>query len=121
MNTPLMQADLAKLPIWSGNIAKDSYDIKQWVNWVNRAAKNATWNDINTMSYVYNTLCGSALKWLRALKTFNINTRSWIVVRAELLDAYSRVQTTHTQWSTSPTSSRLTTSQSQTTGPKSQV
>lgn len=96
MNAALMQADLAKLPIWSGDITKDGYDVEQWVDRVDRAAGTANWNDEDTMSYVYNAFRGSALKWLGALKTFNINTKSWAAVRTELLDAYSRVQTTRT-------------------------
>ena len=48
------------------------------------------------MLYVYNAFCRSALKWLGALKTFYIDTKSWVAVKAELLDAYSRVQTTGT-------------------------
>ena len=54
MNAALMQADLAKLPIWSGEIAKDGYDVEQWVDSVNRASETAAWNDNDTMSYVYN-------------------------------------------------------------------
>ena len=45
-----MQADLAKLPIWSGDIAKDGFDVEQWVHWVDRAAGTANWNDKDTMS-----------------------------------------------------------------------
>ena len=50
-----MLADLAKLPIWSGDITKDGYDVEQWVDRVDRAAGTATWNDEDTMSYVYNS------------------------------------------------------------------
>ena len=45
-----MQADLAKLPIWYGDMAKDGYVVEQWVDWVKRAAGTANWNDKDTMS-----------------------------------------------------------------------
>ena len=45
------------------------------------------------MACVYNAFRGPALKWLEALKTFCIDDKSWVDVKAELLDAYSRVQT----------------------------
>jgi len=32
-----MQADLAKLPIWSGGAAKDGYTLEQWCKWVDKA------------------------------------------------------------------------------------
>ena len=71
-----MQANLAKLQIWSGDITKDCYDVEQWVDRVDRAAGTANWTDQNTMSYIYNAFRGSALKWLGALKTFNIEVKS---------------------------------------------
>ena len=96
MNAALMQAELGKLPIWSGDSAKDGYTIEQWSDRVDRAAQTAAWNDVDTMAYVYNAFRGPALQWLEALKTFGINDKSWIAVKAELLEAYSRVQTART-------------------------
>ena len=96
MNQALMQADLAKLPIWSGDSAKDGYTVEQWCKRVDKAAASAGWDDANTMSYVYNALRGDALRWYESLKRFNINDNDWPSVRAEMLDAYSRVQTART-------------------------
>ncbi len=45
---------------------------------------------------VYNALRGPALRWYESLKRFNINDNDWPSVRAEMLDAYSRVQTART-------------------------
>jgi hypothetical protein len=92
----LMQVDLAKLPIWSGEIKKDGYTCEQWVECVDRARPMATWLPQQTMSYVYNALQGSALLWYEALPRYGVNNNDWDVVRVELLDAYSRVQTTLT-------------------------
>jgi len=91
-----MQADLAKLPIWSGDAAKDGYTVEQWCKRVDKAAASAGWNAGNTMSYVYNALRGDALRWYESLKRFNINDDDWPSVRVEMLDAYSRVQTART-------------------------
>ena len=91
-----MQADLAKLPIWSGDSAKDGYTVEQWCKRVDKAAASAGWDPANTMSYVYNALRGDALRWYESLKRFNINDNDWPSVRAEMLDAYSRVQTART-------------------------
>jgi len=91
-----MQADLAKLPLWSGDSAKDGYTVEQWCKRVDKAAASAGWDAGNTMSYVYNALRGDALRWYESLKRFNINDNDWPSVRAEMLDAYSRVQTART-------------------------
>ena len=96
INAALMQADLAKLPIWSGDATKDGYTIEQWCTRVDKAAATGGWNDNDTMAYVYNAFRGPALKWLEALKRFGIDENSWVAVKAELLDAYSRVQTART-------------------------
>ena len=96
INAALMQADLAKLPIWSGDASKDGYTVEQWCDRVDRAALTGGWDDKDTMAYVYNAFRGSALKWLEALKRFGVNDKSWADVKAELLDAYSRVQTART-------------------------
>ena len=65
MNAALMQAELGKLPIWSGDSSKDGYTIKQWTDRVDKAAQTANWDTIN---FVYN----EAIKWLEALKTFGV-------------------------------------------------
>ncbi len=96
INAALMRADLAKLPLWSGDSSKDGYTIEQWCTRVNKAATTAAWNDADTMAYVYNALRGPALRWLESLKRFNVNIDSWAAVRTEMLDAYSRVQTART-------------------------
>jgi len=96
MNQALMQADLAKLPLWSGDATKDVYTVEQWCKRVDKAAVSAGWDAGNTMSYVYNALRGEALRWYESLKRFNINDNDWPAVRAEMLDAYSRVQTART-------------------------
>jgi hypothetical protein len=92
----LMQLDLAKLPIWSGDIKKDGYTCEQWVERVQRAKDTAGWTPQQTMSYVYNALRGKALLWYEALPRYGIDDRNWDVVKVELLDAYSRVQTSRT-------------------------
>ena len=96
INQALMQADLAKLPIWSGDATKDGYTVEQWCKRVDKAAASAGWDAGNTMSYVYNALRGDALRWYESLKRFNVNDEDWPSVRAEMLDAYSRVQTART-------------------------
>ncbi len=48
------------------------------------------------MAYIYKALRRSALLWYEALPPYGIDDRDWNVVRTELLDAYSRVQTTRT-------------------------
>ena len=82
MNAALMQAELGKLPIWSGDSSKDGYTIKQWTSREDRAAETANWDNRVTMSYLYNAFRGPALKWLEALKTFGIDNKSWDAVKA---------------------------------------
>ena len=60
MNAALMQAELGKLPIWSGDSSKDGYTIEQWSHRVDRAAETANWDDRDTMNFVYNAFRGSA-------------------------------------------------------------
>ena len=96
-NVPaLMQLDLAKLPIWSGDVKKDGYTADQWVERVQRAKDVAGWTPQQTMSYVYNALRGNALLWYEALPRYGVDDKNWDVVKRELLDAYSKVQTTRT-------------------------
>jgi len=96
MNQALMQVDLAKLPLWSGDTAKDGYTVKQWCKRVDKAATSAGRDVGNTMLYVYNALRGPTLRSHELLKRFNINDNDWPSVRAKMLDAYSRVQTART-------------------------
>lgn len=92
----LMQLDLAKLPIWSGDVKKDGYTCEQWVERVSRAKETAGWTPQQTMAYVYNAFRGAALLWYEALPRYGIDDKNWDIVKRELLDAYSRVQTTRT-------------------------
>jgi len=96
MNQALMQADLAKFQLWSGDTAKDGYTIEQWCKRVDTAPASASWDAGNTMSYVYNALRRPALRWYESLKHFNINDNDWPSIRDEMLNAYSRVQTART-------------------------
>ena len=48
------------------------------------------------MSYVYNALRGNALLWYEALTRYGVDDKDWDVLKRELLDAYSKVQTTQT-------------------------
>lgn len=93
MNAALMQADLAKLPLWFGDPAKDGYTVEQWCKRVDRVAATAGWQPDATMSFIYNALRGPALKWYEVLKRFNVNDNDWDGVKKEMLEAYSRVQT----------------------------
>jgi hypothetical protein len=49
MNQALMQADLAKLPLWWGDAAKDGYTVEQWCKRVDKAAVSADWDAGNTI------------------------------------------------------------------------
>ena len=87
---------ILQLPIWSSDATKDGYTIEQRCNRVDKAASTGGWTDKDTMLYIYNAFRGPALKWLEAFKRFGINEDSWIAVKAELLNTYSRVQTART-------------------------
>jgi hypothetical protein len=50
INAALMRGDLAKLPLWSGDMSIDGYTIEQWCTRVNKAATTAAWSGTDTMA-----------------------------------------------------------------------
>ena len=62
----LRQADLAKLPLFSGD-KTDIFTCEQWISRVQRAKDSSGWNNARTMTYVLNALRGSAFAYTRSI------------------------------------------------------
>ncbi len=62
----LRQADLAKLPLFSGD-KRDIFTCEQWISRVQHAKDLSGWTNARTMTYVINALIGSAFAYTRSI------------------------------------------------------
>jgi hypothetical protein len=90
----LRQAELAKIPIWTGSKSMDQFSAEQWIERIQRARDASTWTDVQTMSFVFNALRGDALLWYDSLKRSGINQNVWADFKTAFLQAYSTIRTT---------------------------
>jgi hypothetical protein len=92
----LRQADLAKLPLFSGD-KSDIFTCKKWISRVQRAKDSSGWNNARTMTYVLNALRGSAFAYTRSINlAAGIDIDNWDSFKAALLDSFSTVRTSRT-------------------------
>jgi hypothetical protein len=92
----LRQADLAKLPLFSGD-KTDIFTCEQWISRVQRAKDSSGWNNARTMTYVLNALRGSAFAYTRSINlAAGVNIDDWDSFKAALLDSFSTVRTSRT-------------------------
>jgi len=91
----LRQANLAKLPFWSGTKA-DTFTAEQWVERISRSRHSGAWDHALTMTYVFNALRGDALSWFDALKRTGVNRNNWDEFKTAFLKAYSTTRTPRT-------------------------
>jgi hypothetical protein len=98
----LRQADLAKLPLFSGD-KSDIFTCEQWISRVQRAKDSSGWNNARTMTYVINALRGSAFAYTHSINlAADVDIDDWDSFKAALLDSFSAVRTSRTTTSTSP-------------------
>jgi hypothetical protein len=90
----LRQAELAKIPIWTGSKSLDQFSAEQWVERIQRARDASTWTDVQTMSFVFNALRSDALLWYDSLKRSGIDQNTWAAFKTAFLQAYSTIRTT---------------------------
>ena len=90
----LRQAELAKIPIWTGSKSVDQFSAEQWIERIQRAKNASAWNDAQTMSFVFNALRSDALLWYDSLKRSGVNQNVWDDFKAAFLQAYSSIRTT---------------------------
>jgi hypothetical protein len=57
---------VTRIPIYTGD-GNDTFKPDQWLKRITKARVTAGWNDVNTMSFVYVSLRGKALKWYECL------------------------------------------------------
>ena len=93
----MMQADLAKLPVFKGD-KLDPFTAEQWIDRIYQAKTNSDWNDPRALMYMKNALRGPALTWFENLpisigKTAAANFDQ---VRKTFLHTYSKVRTART-------------------------
>jgi hypothetical protein len=89
----LRQADLAKLPFFTGTKA-DTFTCEQWIQ---RAKDTSGWDDAHTMTYVLNALRGSAFAWTRSInRSTKVDINNWNSFKAGLLNAFSIIRTSRT-------------------------
>ena len=67
----LLRDAVTRIPIFTGD-GNDAFTPAQWIDRIRKAAIAATWNDEQTMSFVYVSLRGKALKWHECLARSNI-------------------------------------------------
>jgi hypothetical protein len=92
----LWQADLAKLPLFSGD-KTDIFTCEQWISRVQRAKDLSGWTNARTMTYVINALRGSAFAYTRSINlASDIDIDNWDSFKAALLDSFSAVRTSRT-------------------------
>lgn len=90
----LRQAELAKIPLWTGSKSVDQFSAEQWVERIQRAKDASTWNDAQTMSFVFNALRSDALLWYDSLKRSGVDQNIWEDFKAAFLQAYSSIRIT---------------------------
>jgi hypothetical protein len=89
----LHQADLAKLPFFSGD-KTDTFTCEQWIARVQRSKGTSGWDNGHIMTYVLNALCGSAFAWTRSInRSSKINIDDWDSFKAGLLNVFSIIRT----------------------------
>ena len=66
----LRQADLPKLPLFSGD-KTDIFTCEQWISRVQRAKDLSGWTNPHTMTYVINALRGSAFAYTHSINLAN--------------------------------------------------
>jgi hypothetical protein len=92
----LRQADLAKLPLFSGD-KTDIFTCEQWISRVQRAKDSSGWTNARTMTYVLNALRGSAFAYTRSINlAAGVDIDNWDSFKAALLDSFSIVRTSRT-------------------------
>jgi len=92
----LQQADLAKLPLFSGD-KTDIFTCQQWISRVQRAKDSSGWTNARAMTYVSNALRGSAFAYTRSINlASDVDIDSWNSFKAALLDSFSSVRTSRT-------------------------
>jgi hypothetical protein len=97
MAVQIMQADLAKLPVFQGD-KKDPFSAEQWADRVAGAKRAAGWDDPTTLLYMKNALRGPALIWYENLPRSLGRAQAilWEPVRVHFLRTYSKVRTART-------------------------
>jgi hypothetical protein len=91
----LRQSDLAKLPLYSGNV-KDQFTAEQWIERISRSRTASAWTADQTMAFIFNALRGNALRWFDALKRSGINRNDWDAFQQAFLAAFSTTRTPRT-------------------------
>jgi hypothetical protein len=92
----LRQADLAKLPLFSGD-KTDIFTCEQWISRVQRAKDLSGWTNDRTMTHVINALKGSAFTYTRSINlASDVDIDNWDSFKAALLDFFSAVRTSCT-------------------------
>jgi hypothetical protein len=92
----LRQADLAKLPLFSGD-KTDIFTCEQWISRVQHAKDSSGWTNARTMTYVINALRGSAFAYKPSINlASDVDINNWDSFKAALLDSFSAVRTSRT-------------------------
>jgi hypothetical protein len=92
----LRQADLAKLPFFTGTKA-DIFTCEQWIARVQRSKDTSGWDNAHTMTYILNALRSSAFAWTRSInRSSKVNINNWDLFKAGLLNAFSAIRTSRT-------------------------
>ncbi len=80
----LRQADLAKLPLFSGD-KTDIFTCEQWISRVQRAKDLSGWTNTHTMTYVIKALRGLAFAYTRSINlASDVDINNWDLPRLPL-------------------------------------
>lgn len=85
----LRQADLAKIPTFTGHKSADTFSAEQWADRIQRSKDASDWDDARTMCYVLNALRGEALLWYKSCRRTGISTTVWADFKRGFLHSFS--------------------------------
>ena len=89
----LRQADLAKIPAFSGHKSSDFFNAEMWIDRIQRAKDASNWDNGRTMCYVQNALRGEALLWWYSLPRTRISQTVWDDFKKGFLNSFSTART----------------------------
>ena len=90
----LIRDAVTRIPIYTGD-GNDAFTPDQWLNRIRKARDTAGWDDANTMSFVYVSLRGKALKWHECLKRSNVQL-DFVNFSAAFLESFAPARTART-------------------------
>ncbi len=91
----LLRDAVTRIPVYTGD-GNDAFTPNQWIKRIQKARDTAGWNDANTMSFVYVSLRGKALKWHECLTRSGVEINNFVDFTAAFLESFAPARTART-------------------------